>query len=200
MMSETLKIVCIGDSITGWADLSKYMKFSNILELMIGTRIGFDAVTVINKGIGGDTTTGVRERFDVDVIENNPDIVIMLIGGNDVARKFPQEVTRENLNYLYGKLTTANIRTLAMQYHVLPNPDNPGTAWGTLDDNNQLIAEVAGQYSIELLDMSIPMKAALSKYSQPELVSSIDGVHLNPGGELIFAKEIFNKLVELQWI
>lgn len=200
MTDEKLRVLCIGDSITGWADLSKYMKFSNVLELMIGVHIGFDAVTMINKGIGGDTTQGVRERFNVDVLQQQPDIVIMLIGGNDVARSFPQQQTRDNLNFMYSELKNANIRTLAMLYHVLPNPKNPATAWDTLDDNNQLIAEVANQYGIEILDMSVPMKNATKCYEHDELVNLNDGVHLNPGGELVFAKAIFNKLVELGWI
>ncbi len=195
-----IKIVCIGDSITGWADLSKYMKFSNVLELMIGVRVGFDAVTIINKGIGGDTTQGVRERFNADVLQQNPDIVIILIGGNDVARSFPQQKTQENLDYIYSALKDNNIRTLGMLYHVLPNPKNPATAWETLDDNNELITETAKQYGVEILDMSIEMKNALNHYSNAELVNSNDGVHLNPGGELVFAKAIFNKLIELGWI
>ncbi len=200
MTDRKLRVLCIGDSITGWADLSKYMKFSNVLELMLGVRIGFDAVTMINKGIGGDTTQGVKERFDVDVLQQQPDIVIMLIGGNDVARSFPQQQTRDNLNFMYSELKNANIRTLAMLYHVLPNPKNPATAWDTLDDNNQLITEVANQYGIEILDMSIPMKNATKYCEHDELVNLNDGVHLNPGGELVFAKAIFNKLVELGWL
>ncbi|MEI6518848.1 MAG: SGNH/GDSL hydrolase family protein [bacterium] len=200
MTDKQLKVLCIGDSITGWADLSKYMKFSNVLELMIGVRVGFDAVTMTNKGIGGDTTQGVRERFHADVLQQQPDIVIMLIGGNDVARSFPQQQTRDNLNFMYSELKNANIRTLAMLYHVLPNPKNPATAWDTLDDNNQLIAETAKQYGIEILDMGSLMKDATKIYKYEELVNLNDGVHLNPGGELVFAKAIFNKLVELGWI
>ncbi len=198
--NNELKIVCIGDSITGWADLSKYMKFSNVLELMIGTRIGFDAVSVLNKGIGGDTTQGVKERFDADVLQHKPDVVIILIGGNDVARSFPPEQTRDNLNVIFSALKNAKIRTLAMLYHVLPNPNNPATAWDTLDDNNQLITDVANQYNVEVLDMSVKMNEALNNYSNAELVNSNDGVHLNPGGELVFAKSIYIKLVELGWI
>jgi hypothetical protein len=33
-----------------------------------------------------------------------------------------------------------------------------------------------------------------------ELVSAIDGVHLNPGGEIVYARAIFAELVRLGWV
>jgi len=195
-----LKVVCIGDSITGQPDLSKYMKFSHILELMIEARCGYGAVTVVNKGIGGDTSEGVLKRLDTDVIQEKPDIVVILIGGNDVAVKTTMAKTKANLDQIYGALQKAGIRILALQYHVLPNPQSPDTAWATLDDNNDIIAETAKAHGAAVLDMSVPMKDALNRLSQPELVSASDGVHLSPGGELVFARMIFQKLDRLGWL
>ena len=72
-------IVCIGDSLTtcGLPDgrytdhLGKWLKKH----------------TVINKGINGDSLAGGRKRFEKDVIENSPDIVVIALGANDFWRK-----------------------------------------------------------------------------------------------------------------
>jgi len=36
--------------------------------------------------------------------------------------------------------------------------------------------------------------------TQAHLVSATDGVHLSPGGELVFARAIFDKLSRLGWL
>ena len=36
--------------------------------------------------------------------------------------------------------------------------------------------------------------------TQQHLASDKDGVHLSPGGELVFARAIFKKLTSLDWI
>ncbi len=42
-------------------------------------------VDVINAGVGGDTTNHVMARFKADVLDKNPDLVIICIGMNDQA-------------------------------------------------------------------------------------------------------------------
>ncbi len=197
--SGPLKIVCLGDSITGKSDLSSYLKWSHLLELMCRAG-GAESAVVVNKGIGGDTTGGVLKRLQTDVLDLKPDIVVLLISGNDAGQKVSRETVAKNLDRIMGDISAAGSKILALQYHVIPNPENPETAWKHLDSNNDLIAAAAAKNGAALLDLAAPMREAAKGHPVTELVNAKDGVHLNPGGELIFASEVFNKLKTLGWI
>lgn len=88
-------ILFIGDSITdcGRRDAnaplgSGYVKmFSDMLI----TRHPRKNITVINKGIGGDTVPGLQSRWADDVIRNKPDWLSIKIGINDLHRTFQKE-------------------------------------------------------------------------------------------------------------
>lgn len=208
-----MKVVCFGDSITGprprEAYRDKYLKYSDLLQLMLEARHGIGNVVVLNRGFAGDKTyadaqagtPGAINRLQQDVLDEQPDIVTMLIGGNDPKDTAAERaVTRQHLDAIVTAVQQLPCKLLVMQYHVLPNPEHPETAWHGLDDNNELIAEVAAAHHVPLLDMSVPMRAALATMPLAELVNLTDGVHLNPHGEMIFAEAIFAKLDALQWI
>ena len=65
------RVVFMGDSITEeWSNL--YPDY-------------FDTKGYINRGIGGQTTPQMLIRFKPDVIDLEPDIVVILAGTNDIA-------------------------------------------------------------------------------------------------------------------
>ena len=65
------RVVFMGDSITEeWSNL--YPGY-------------FDTKGYINRGIGGQTTPQMLIRFKPDVIDLEPDIVVILAGTNDIA-------------------------------------------------------------------------------------------------------------------
>ena len=83
-------VVCLGDSLTscGGGD----GKYSHHLARML------PHVRVINAGVGGDTLEGARKRYRKDVLEKNPDVVIVALGANDFWRRSrPVSKMREDL-------------------------------------------------------------------------------------------------------
>ena len=98
-------IVALGDSVTengGWVE--------SVSDL-IGT-------TIINSGISGNTTTDCLARFDRDVAVYNPDIVLIMLGLNDVL---PWSYSNENLNtyrrelgQLYDKCAAIGAKVIFM--------------------------------------------------------------------------------------
>lgn len=63
------RVVFFGDSITDGWKLQKY----------------FPGKNYINRGISGQTTSQMLVRFRQDVIDLNPDVVVILAGTNDIA-------------------------------------------------------------------------------------------------------------------
>lgn len=72
-------VVGLGDSITD--DSQSWLE---ILRHLLAERRPESEVQVVNAGISGDTSSGLLGRF-LDVLEVNPDWMIILIGSNDVA-------------------------------------------------------------------------------------------------------------------
>ena len=70
-------IVCHGDSLTENADLEKNYTWPHLVENKI-------KINVINSGIGGDTSAGLLARFCQDVVQNQPELVVILGGTNDL--------------------------------------------------------------------------------------------------------------------
>ncbi|MCG8484577.1 MAG: GDSL-type esterase/lipase family protein [Clostridia bacterium] len=72
-----MKIVCIGDSLTSGYGVKKSEAWTSIVEEKYG-------IEMINKGISGDTTTGMLARFYKDVVEHKPMYVMLMGGINDL--------------------------------------------------------------------------------------------------------------------
>ena len=199
-MPTARTLVCLGDSITGHENLSAYLKWSHILQCMLDARLGEGEMQVVNKGIGGNTTADALARFATDVEALAPEIVVLLLGGNDVARRMDRQTTRANLARLLDMLTAAGTRVLVLQYHLLVNTEHPETSWAHLITNNDLLAAVAAEYGQPTLAMAPLFTQALAHRPLDELVHPTDGVHLKPGGEILYARAIYGKLVELGWV
>lgn len=207
--ADPLHVVCFGDSITGnrpgEAYHQHYVKFSDLLELMLEARLGPGQAHVTNAGYAGDSTgqrgdrPGAVNRLQAQVIDPKPEIAVILIGGNDGDRD--RAATAANLDAIFERCQAAGIQVLALQYHMLADADNPGEAWVHLDDNNDLIATAAAAHGAELLNMAPPMAAAAEAAGNPaSVVNQRDRVHLAPGGELVFARSIYHRLAELGWL
>ena len=89
--NKKLTIVCFGDSTTAdnfilneqyqgeYADLKVY---SSHLKEKLPSILGKE-IEVINSGVSGDTTEDAKLRFQKDVKDHHPDIVIIQFGVND---------------------------------------------------------------------------------------------------------------------
>jgi lysophospholipase L1-like esterase len=201
---SSLRIVCFGDSITGARPRENYrhayLKYSDLLQLMLEARLGIGNAEVLNRGFAGQTSGQARLRLREDVLGEAPHIVIVLIGGNDGSHpEFSTAQTRENLHAIFVEAQNAGIRVLALQYHFLPGPDT-SKAWHWLVGNNELIVGVANDLMIPTLDMNPIFQKVAAHAPRNELVNAEDGVHLNPGGEMVYARAIFSRLDELKWI
>jgi len=76
--SKPMKIVCFGDSLTSCGGQGGH--YSDYLQAWLPD------CEVVNKGVGGDTLGGGRKRFQRDVLDLKPDVVIIELGANDYWR------------------------------------------------------------------------------------------------------------------
>lgn len=207
----TLRIVCFGDSITGYRPYihyqDRYLKFADLLQRALRRHPDLRAAEVWNAGWAGDRTfpkpnegwPGAVGRLERDVLDVEPDIAIVLIGGNDGDRDRAGTLT--NLTTIVTRIREAGIRLLMLAYHpALPDPAAPEKAWNHLDDNNDLIRKAAGAQDVPTLAMGPPMAAAAAEHPVGAVCNAVDGVHLGPVGEAVYARTILDKLVSLGWV
>ena len=87
-------ILFIGDSITDCGRRATDVPLGNGYVKLFADKLTIHharkAITVINKGIGGDVSVGLRNRWNDDVIRNEPDWLSIKIGINDLHRTLAQ--------------------------------------------------------------------------------------------------------------
>jgi acyl-CoA thioesterase-1 len=91
---ESVKIIAFGDSLTAGYGVSQAEAYPAQLESALREK-GYD-VLVINSGVSGETTRGNLERANF-IRSQNPDIVILGIGGNDALRALPINESEKNI-------------------------------------------------------------------------------------------------------
>jgi acyl-CoA thioesterase-1 len=113
--SKDITLVCLGDSLTagygattpGVDDKSK--SYPAYLQKKAN-------ITVINAGVSGDTTAQGLARVDSDVLSHNPDIVIILLAGNDVGSGVPISTIQANLQSIINKVANGNRKIFLAQF------------------------------------------------------------------------------------
>jgi len=79
-------IIAFGDSLTLGVGASPGEDYVSELEDRLG-------ITIINRGVSGDSTVDALERLEEDVLSSNPSAVIVFLGGNDEIRRFYEKLS-----------------------------------------------------------------------------------------------------------
>jgi acyl-CoA thioesterase-1 len=90
-------IICFGNSITAGYGLNKEEAYPYLLEKMLN-------FPVINAGLDGDTTAEALKRLSSDVLEKEPYLVIIELGGNDFLNRVPLGVTLNNMEKIIQQI------------------------------------------------------------------------------------------------
>jgi acyl-CoA thioesterase-1 len=103
-------IVCLGDSITSGVGATPETAYPSLLTSRLGTE-------VINHGVPGDTTEEGLARVD-DVLAEDPWLVIVELGGNDILNRVPPERTEAALRRIVERLLAANVAVVLIELEV----------------------------------------------------------------------------------
>ncbi|MFB5664291.1 SGNH/GDSL hydrolase family protein [Alteribacillus sp. HJP-4] len=198
------KIVFIGDSITEEGRFEDpesigagYVRLIHDLLLIKHPDLNLN---ILNKGIGGSRITDLAERWEKDVIDENPDWVSVSIGINDVWRQldrpeieqvFPdmfEQVYDEILKQVH-QLTSA--RLIIMEPTLIEeNADSEGNR--LLRPYVEASQKLAERYSAVL----IPEHQAFLTYlkANNQIALTTDGVHMNSKGDMLMATTWLNTM------
>lgn len=105
-MNPEPTIVAFGDSLVDGYGASTRGGFVTMLATSLDTPI-------INEGRNGDTTQSAQTRLN-DVLSIKPDIVLLLLGGNDVLQQTPPAETKRNLGEMIEQLQAQGTKVILL--------------------------------------------------------------------------------------
>lgn len=161
-------IAAFGDSLTAGYGVDITESYPYVLEQKLKEE-GF-SVKVINMGVSGETTSGGVERVAF-VLEQNPDIVLLGLGANDMLRSLPPSLIKENLNTILQAFAENNKKVvlLGMQSSI-----TNGKTYR--EEFNKIYEDLAKEYSLPLVPFFLDGVAL-----RPSLNNN-DGIHPNKDG------------------
>ena len=137
-----LRLVALGDSLTQGYGLPQDEGLVPQLEDWL--RAAGHDVIVINAGVSGDTTAGGRSRLDW-TLADEPDAMMVALGGNDLLRGIDPATSRANLQAILDRLQAEGIPAMLVG---LPAPGNYGPEFR--DAFEVMYAELAEDYGAAL--------------------------------------------------
>lgn len=153
-------------------------------------------VTFVNRGINGNRTKELLERYEEDIKQVAPGFISILIGINDVWRRFDKNdpTSVEQFEENYRTLLMLIKRDLPLTKIMLIEPFVLHTLeerkmWHTdLDPKIQVVRKLAAEYADYYFPLDgIMQKATIETYTMQEL--SEDGVHPTLMGHRVIAGE-----------
>ena len=171
-------ITFVGDSITQEFPLHEY----------------FPKQLIYNRGIGGDTTVGLKTRLEPSIFALNPKLVVLQIGTNDFSvLKLEAEQTIINMTHIVAdirkKLPTVSIVLISV-YPVHEATLNLGQKPENYRSNARIRKINDGLSSIKGVTYVNVFNLLLDQQGQLNMKFSRDGLHLNAKGYEVVASAI----------
>lgn len=166
-------VAFLGDSLTDGYPLEKF----------------YPQFTVSNRGIGGDTTTGLLARLQVSLYDLKPKVAVMLIGANNMDKMFAD----------YEIILAAFRQYVPNTKIILLSLTSMGGEWGKKNQlaayNNVRIKQLAEKYGYAFVDLYSP----LLDMQTGEICTgyTTDGGHLTELGYTVLTEAI-TPAIEIQ--
>lgn len=166
-------IIVFGDSLVFGVGAEKDKDLVSYLSQDLNTPI-------LNAGKSGDTTATALVRLDSDVLQQEPKIVIIILGGNDILRRVPKQETLNNLKIIITKIQATGAAVIL----------------GGIDSGY-----IIGNLSSEYEDLARELKTSFV----PDILGGVigkkelmhDSIHPNSNGYRIMADKFKKPLLEL---
>ena len=167
-------VVALGDSLTYGYGATPQTSYPAILAELTGWQI-------INAGVNGDTSADVLAR-SAAIIAQNPDLVLLGVGGNDVLRRTESMTTKANITATITTIKAANIPVV-----LIAEPHFSSSALFGRASDNPIYKEIATSEEIPLYS-----KGWSEVLSDDSLKS--DQIHANAAGYRHFAQGLYGYL------
>jgi lysophospholipase L1-like esterase len=191
ILKKTIKLLFTGDSITDCdRNNPAYQPFGNgyvhFAAYSLMAKYPDLEIQIINTGISGNTSTQLLNRWKKDCIDYKADIVTILIGINDLWRRYkPDKVNTavypEQFETNYRKmiqmvLNSCQSDIIVMEPFMFCNDEN-NDMFKELKHYQKICAKLASEYNITLISLQTEIDSLSGRVSSEKW--SADMVHPN---------------------
>ena len=203
LTTKTQKVVFFGDSITqAGARPGGYIVLMKTTLEQKGVGSNYD---LIGAGIGGNKVYDLYLRMDDDVLSQNPDVVFIWVGVNDVWHKATSGTGTDADKFdkfyeaIINKLLDRHIRTILVTPAVIgEKTDFTNQQDGDLNAYSQIIRNLAQKYHCGLVDL----REIFHNYelknnpgNKESGILTVDRVHLTDAGNQLVAQSMMDVLL-----
>lgn len=149
-------------------------------------------VRFVNRGIGGNRVADLRARWKQDCLALRPDTVSVLIGINDVWRRYEDddptavEDFEDDYRFILGEAAALGARLLLVEPFLLPLRAELWSRREDLDPKIGAVRRLAYEFGAALVPADGLFARAVAESGVDEW--SHDGVHLTPAGHALLAQ------------
>lgn len=193
------KIVMIGDSITdaGRREIEPPYGtgYMTLVRSFVTALYPERGLTWVNKGIGGDTVRHLAARWEADVLDERPDVLTVMIGINDVWRRFgdrpheavPRDEYQSTLAALLSSVSDALGTTLYVGSPYMIEADRSDPMRSEMDAYGELAKEVAQEVGARFIEVQAAFDRVLQHSESADWAH--DRIHPNQPGHAVIALE-----------
>jgi len=178
-------IVFFGNSLTAAYQLSPEQGFTALLQLKLDA-LGLP-YTCVNAGLSGETTADGVNRIDW-VLQQQVDIFVLELGGNDALRGLPVTESKKNLQAMLEKVK-AKYPACKIVLAGMLAPPNLGAAY--TNAFRDMYPALAMNSGAKLIPFLLENVGGIASLNLP------DGIHPNVEGQKIVAENVWKVLKPL---
>jgi len=191
------RILFTGDSITdGGRDRNNSESlgwgYPAIAGAHLQSRLASPELKIFNRGISGNRVCDLLARVEVDLLALKPSVVSILIGINDVWRRYdansPTDAKAFARDYrtLLEKIATIRARVVMLEPFLLHVPDDRYAWREDLNPKIDVVRMLAAEFGAELLPLDGLFAQAATQ--APAAYWAGDGVHPSAAGHALIAE------------
>ena len=174
--AEPIRILAFGDSLTAGYGLAEQDTLPTRLADALN-KMG-RPVIMINGGVSGDTTADGVSRLDW-ALADQPQIMILALGANDMLRGLDPKTTRANLDTIIRRTKAAGVEIVLAG---MLAPPNLGAEYKSAYD--AVYSDLAKAHNL------LFMPFLLQDVAQDSVLNQADGIHPNGDGVAIIVRNL----------
>ena len=203
------RVIFFGDSITELAvKRDKYVGYILRMDSMLKLQKKNDQYELIGSGISANKVYDLYLRMEEDVLNKNPDIVVIFVGVNDVWHKtlLGTGTDADKFEKFYyailKKLKEKNIKAILCTPAVVgEKTDFSNPLDGDLNKYSNIIRDIAKKSNLPLIDLRKKYHDYLEKNNPDNKdrgILTYDGVHMNDTGNQFLADIMWNAIKDIK--
>ncbi len=184
-----LTLIGLGDSLTeGWMASRGYLDF---LKEMIRDKYPKSNVTIVNRGIPGDTAGGGLHRLSYDVLDLNPDLVFVQFALNDALLGYSEDQFRKSIVEIIDRIENdSSSEVLILTSVAIQSPIMNEIA----EKFYGILIDIAEKKNVAIAKVHEYWKKKIEQGASFRKLTQADGVHPTVEGYRLMAEAVMELL------